>query len=56
MYGFLSVTLQDHTKGSKFEQEWLDIIAQTPLSLDQLEKIHDNLKTEHKERIAKAFR
>ena len=56
MYGFLSVTLEEHTKGTKFEQDWIDIIAQTPLILCQAKRIHDDLKTEHKERIAKAFR
>ena len=56
MYGFLSVTLGDHTSGTKFEQDWIDIIAQTPLILCQAKRMHDDLKTEHKERIAKAFR
>ncbi len=56
MYGYLGVTLEEHTKGTKFEQDWIDIIAQTPLILCQAKRMHDDLKTEHKERIAKAFR
>ena len=56
MYGYLGVTLKDHTSGTKFEQDWIDIEAQTPLDLKVCKRIHENLGMEYKERVAKAFR
>ncbi len=55
MYGFLSVTLEDHTRNTKFEQEWIDIIAQTPMTFVPSKRMHENLEVEYKERLAKAF-
>lgn len=56
MYGFLSVDIESHTSGTKFEQEWIDILAQTPMLLSVAKRMHNKLEQEHKERIAKAFR
>ena len=56
MYGFLSVTLEDHTAGTTYEQEWIDIIAQTPMTFESSKRMHENLEVEYKERLAKAFR
>ena len=56
MYGFLSVTLKDHTSGSKFEQDWIDIEAQIPYDINAAKRMHNTLESEYKERLAKAFR
>ena len=56
MYGFLSVTLEEHTKNSKFEQDWIDIISQSPMTFNSSKRIHEALELEYKERVAKAFR
>jgi len=53
---YLSVTLEDHTKGTQFEQEWIDIIAQTPLVFSVAERIHEDLISEYKKRLARSFR
>ena len=55
-YGFLSVTLENDTAGTTFEQDWIDIIAQTPFPLTVAKRMNEKLVTKHKERIAKAFR
>ena len=56
MYGYLGVTLKDHTSGTKFEQDWIDIEAQTPYDINTAKRMHEKLDAEYKERVAKAFR
>jgi len=55
MYGYLGVTLRDHTSGTKFEQDWIEIEAQTPYDINAAKRMHDQLEVEYKERLAKAF-
>lgn len=50
MYGFLSVTLQDHTAGTSYEQDWIDIIAQTPMPLSVVKRMHEGLLQEHSDK------
>ena len=52
MYGFLSVTLGDHTLGTTYEQEWVDILAQTSMPFTVVERIHKDLKKEYMKRKA----
>ncbi len=56
MYGYLSVTLQDLTEGTEFEQDWINILAQTPMPFSVVKRICDDLKEEHKRKIAKGLR
>lgn len=56
MYGFLSITLEEHTKNTSYEHEWTDILAQTPYPIAQSKRLHEKLEEAYKERIAKAFR
>lgn len=55
-YGYLSVTLQEHTKDTRFEQDWTDIISQTPLPFSVVKRIHSDLAMEYKNRISKGLR
>lgn len=56
MIGFLLVTIEGHTKGTKYEQDLADIMSQTPLPISVSSRMHSTLENEYKERIAKAFR
>ena len=59
MYGYLSVTLQDLTIGTAFENEWTDIIGytgQTPMPFSVSKRYYDDLKVEYKKRLAGRFR
>lgn len=56
MYGYLSITIEEHTKGTTFEQDWIDILAQTPMPFSVVKRIHDDLQKEHKNRLAGRFR
>ncbi len=40
-YGFLSYELEESVSGTQFEQDFIDILAQTPLS--NTKKYHDKL-------------
>lgn len=51
MYGFLSVTLEDQTAGTKFEQEWIDIISQSPLPFTVAKRYHAKLQEAYKQRL-----
>jgi len=55
MYGYLSITLEGHTEGTIYEQDWIDILAQTPMPFNVINKVYDDLVVEHKSRIIKAF-
>ena len=54
MYGYLSLTLEGHTEGTIYEQEWIDILAQTPLPFSAAKRIHSDLFTEYENRLLKA--
>jgi len=56
MYGFLSMAIEEKTAGTKFEQEWCDIISQNPMGLNVAKRIQLKLEDEYKKRAAKAFR
>jgi len=56
MYGYLSVTLQDLTANTMYEQEWINILAQTPLPFSMAKRIHNDLIVEFNNRIAKGLR
>ena len=55
-YDLLLVTLTDHTIGTKFEQDLLDIASQTPMSISVAKRMQADLQAEHKKRIAGRFR
>ena len=54
--GMLSLTLEDKTKGTSYEQEWIDILSQTPMTFEAVKVMHLELEKEYKIRIAKEFR
>ena len=55
-YGFLSITLEDSIAGTSFEQEWANILSQTPLTFSIALRIHNNLEEEFKRDLAKRLR
>ena len=55
-YGYLLVTLGDLTEGTEFEQEYINIMAQTPMPFSVIERMSDDLKVEYKKRLAGRFR
>ena len=56
LYGYLSITLEGHTEGTAYEQDWIDILAQTPMPFPVIKRVHDDLVLEYKQRTTKAFR
>jgi len=52
LFGYLSVTIEDVTKGTPFENEWLNILVQTPFPFSVSKRIHDDLQKEFKVRVA----
>ena len=55
-YGYLLTTMGDITNGTAFEQEYINLLDQTPLCFSVAKRYHDDLKTEYKARIAKGLR
>ena len=55
-YGYLLTTIEDLTKNTNFEHEYIDIISQNALCFSVAKRYHDDLKTEYKSRIAKGLR
>lgn len=55
-YSYLNFTMDGHVLGTKNEQEWIEILAQTPLIFSVSERIHVDLIKEYEGRLAKAFR
>ena len=51
MYGFLSVTLEEQTANTKFEQDWIDIISQSPLTFNVAKRYYERLQEAHKQRL-----
>ena len=52
-YGYLSITLEAHTKGTVYEQDWLDILSQTPMPFSVIKRIHSDLEHEYSNRLLK---
>ena len=42
-YGFLSYTLEEKVEGTKYEQDWIEILAQSSLGLKLSKRYHDTL-------------
>jgi len=55
-YGYLSITIEGLTEGTEFEQDWINILAQTPLPFSMAKRIHNDLIVEFNNRIAKGLR
>jgi hypothetical protein len=55
-YGFLSHILQEETGDTSFEQDFIDILNQTPMPFSAIKRYVEQLEISYKERIAKAFR
>ncbi len=55
-YGYLSITLEAMTEGTVYEQEWADILAQTPFPLHIAKRIHSDLIKESQKRVAGRLR
>ena len=54
-YDLLLITLTDHTIGTKFEQDLLDIASQTPMCVSVAERMQADLQQEYKSRVAKGL-
>ncbi len=54
-YGYLSVTLGDLTEGTEFEQEWINILAQTPMPFSVVKRMHNDLEIEYKKRLGECI-
>ena len=55
-YGYLLTTVGDLTVGTKFGQEYMDILDQTPLCFSVAKRYYDDLEVAYKERIVKGLR
>ncbi len=55
MYGYLSITLEGLTEGTEFEQEWINILAQTPMPFSVVKRIHNDLEIEYKKRLGECI-
>ncbi len=55
-YGYLSITLEALTENTEFEQEWINILAQTPMPFSVVKRIYADLQKEYKARIVKGLR
>jgi len=42
-YGFLSYQLEESVRGTAFEFDWIEILAQTPLTLKYSKRYYDDL-------------
>ena len=42
-YGYLSYKIEESIKGTAHEMEWIEILAQTPLTLRMSKRYHDDI-------------
>ena len=55
-YDLLLLTLTDHATGTKYERDLFDIAEQSPMAVSVAKRMHGNLETEYKNRLAGRFR
>ena len=53
-YSYLNFTMDGHVLGTENEQEWIEILAQTPLIFSVSKRIHTDLIKEYGDRLVKA--
>ena len=51
-YGFLSYEIEESTQGTVYEQDFINILAQTPLGIKYSKKYHDKLQSEKRMEVA----
>ncbi len=55
-YALLSYDMQESIEGTTYEQEWINILAQTPMPFSLVERYHKDIRRAFNERIIRGGR